>query len=197
MQPNNNSNNKTNYVHTPEQINDLNLPKYPPNQGNLNYQHNKINNQHHSDTLPQIYQNQVNGINIQEIYSQQYNKLINNQQDEKIEIDKYSLIALCTYIIPTLSIFILIFNFNSNKINMQRHARQALILQIIWLMVLYIINSTNLPILTGNGFSITTIWNLLYIIASIRAGSSAYLGNFYKIPLIYDIASNFIENKMK
>lgn len=182
MQPNNHLNNNTNYVHTSERINDSNLQKFS----------NHLN----SNTSHQIYENQANEINIQEIYSQQYNKLINNQHDEKIEIDKYSLIALCTYIIPALAIFILIFNFNSNKINMQRHARQAVILQIIWLVVLYIINSTNLPILTGNGFSIAAIWNLLYIIISIRAGSSAYLGNFYKIPLIYDIASNFIENKM-
>lgn len=172
-----------------------------PNNITFSDQQNQADNQvrvKFSNTNNHDYQN----TNFQDLLSNHYNQYLNkiNQEDktnheDKIEININSIIGLCTYVIPALAFLIIIFNYQSNKVDIQKHARQAIILQTLWLVVLYILNSTKMPLVAGNGITLATLWNIIYIIFSIRAGYSAYLGNFYKIPVLFDIASNFIEKK--
>lgn len=166
-----------------------------PNNITFSDQQNQVDNQvgvKFSNTNNHDYQN----TNFQDLLSNHYNQCLNKiNQEDKIEININSVIGLCTYIIPALAFLIIIFNYQTNKVDIQKHARQALILQTLWLVVLYILNSTKMPLVAGNGITLATLWTIIYIIFSIRAGYSAYFGNFYKIPLIFDIASNFIEKK--
>jgi uncharacterized membrane protein len=125
-----------------------------------------------------------------EVYKEQYNKL--QKQNTKLEIDTHEIIKLVLYVLPVIAVFIIIFKA-PNAEEVLWHARQSVIAQIFWLLVLYILNSTGAPLIAGNGFTLATLWNVICITNLVYAGAQAYLGNKHKIPLVYDIASSFIE----
>lgn len=123
------------------------------------------------------------------LYKSLQEKII--QKDEVVELDINSIMRLCTYVIPVIAILIVM--FGNNDKNLTKHARQSLVTQITWLTVLAILNSTQLPIVTGGIISLASIWNVICLGLLILAGSKAYLGEFYKIPIIYEAARKFIE----
>ncbi len=120
-------------------------------------------------------------------------QLIN--QNQVIQINTYDILKLCIYIIPGISILLILFKLIRDELVMW-HARQSVLTHVIWLLVILILNNViNLPLISGGGFSLSTIWNILLIGILIYAGAQAYIGKKWTIPVIYDLGLNFIEGK--
>lgn len=121
-----------------------------------------------------------------------YNHL--EQGSRVIQVNTYDILKLCIYIIPGLSLVILILRSIKDE-EVMWHARQSLVAQGIWLFILTILNLINFPLISGNGFSLALIWNILLIGALIWAGAQAYMGKRWRIPLISEIGTVFIDGK--
>lgn len=126
------------------------------------------------------------------IYPDQYDKL--ETTNTKIEINTHEILKLCIYVIPAFPIFILLLKF-TNDDEVLWHTRQSTLAQTLWLIVLYILNSMNAPLISGSGFTIATLWNFICIGFLIYAGAQAYMGKKYRIPLVSEIGTGFIDNK--
>lgn len=135
----------------------------------------------------------------------QANKLPQNEQMEIgyselekqgriVQINTYDVLKLCIYIIPGIQIFLLLLKSIKDETVMW-HARQSLIAQVIWLTVLTVFNLINFPLISGSGFSLATIWNILMIGVLIYAGSMAYAGKQFRIPIIAEIGTVFIDGR--
>ncbi len=125
-----------------------------------------------------------------EVYQKHYDQL--QKQNTKLEIDTHEILKLVLYVIPVIAVFIIIFKAPNSE-EVLWHARQSVIAQVFWLLVLYILNGTGAPLIAGNGFTLATLWNIICITNLVYAGAQAYLGKKHKIPLVYDIASGFID----
>ena len=126
------------------------------------------------------------------IYQDEYKKL--EPVNTKIEINTHELLKLCIYVIPVFPIFVLLLKF-SNDEEVLWHTRQSALTQTLWFVVLYALNSTGAPLVAGGGLTIATLWNLICIGFLIYAGSMAYMGKKYRIPIISEIGTNFIDKK--
>lgn len=115
-------------------------------------------------------------------------------QSRNITINTYEILKLCIYIIPTLPVFLLLLRSVKDK-EVMWHARQSLIGQLIWLVVLFVLNAFNAPLISGNGITLATLWNILLIGTLIYAGSQAYLGRRWAIPVIHEIGITYIEGE--
>lgn len=122
----------------------------------------------------------------------EYNHLHKNSKT--IEVNTYDVLKLCLYIIPGLSIFILLLNSIKDK-DVLWHSKQSLLTQCIWLFVLFVINLIPLPLIRGEGLTLATLWNLGLVGVLIFTGSKAYLGEKYRIPIISDIGARLLDDK--
>lgn len=122
----------------------------------------------------------------------EYNHLVNTSKT--IEVNTYDVLKLSLYIIPGLSIFILLLNSIKDK-DVLWHSKQSLLTQCIWLFVLFVINLIPLPLIRGEGLTLATLWNLGLVGVLIFTGAKAYLGEKYRIPFISDIGARLLEDK--
>lgn len=116
------------------------------------------------------------------------------KQSRVVQINTYDVLKLCIYIVPGVQVFLLLLKSIKDETVMW-HARQSLIAQVLWLMVLTIFNLINFPLISGGGFSLATIWNILMIGLLIYAGAMAYAGKIWRIPVIAEIGTVFIDGK--
>jgi uncharacterized membrane protein len=121
-----------------------------------------------------------------------YNPL--EQQSRIIQIDTYEILRLCIYLIPGLPIFVLLLKYTNDK-DVVWHSKQALLMQAIWVVVYIIMQAISAPLISGDGLSLSTIWNILSIGILVYAGSQAYIGKRYRIPVVSEIGTNFIDKE--
>lgn len=126
------------------------------------------------------------------IVSQHYGNL--EIHSKQININTFEVLKLCLYIVPGLPVFLLIFRSINDK-EVTWHARQGLLMQVIWLFVYFVLQNLSLPLISGSGISLANIWNISCIGILVYAGSQAYIGKQYRIPVISDIGATFIDGK--
>lgn len=117
-----------------------------------------------------------------------------DQAGRTIQINTFEVLKLCIYLIPGLPIFLLVLRSIKDP-EVMWHSRQSLVAQAIWLIVLTIMNLVNLPLVSGNGFSLALVWNIVLYGALIWAGVQAYLGKRWRIPVIAEIGTVFIDGQ--
>jgi uncharacterized membrane protein len=127
-----------------------------------------------------------------QIPTQHYDKML--PQTHEVKINTFDVLKLCEYIIPGLSIFLLLFKSIKDEVVMW-HARQSLVAQAIWLTAYFIFENINFPLISGSGITLANIWNLAAIGVLIYAGAQAYIGKQYRIPIISDIGTVFIDGR--
>lgn len=102
------------------------------------------------------------------------------------------LIGLMIYVIPLICIIYAFFKASPNQ-NIQKHARQSLIAQVIWLGMGIIFRIIDQPVISYGYFSILGFWNLICYGVLVYTGIKAYMKEFFRIPFAYDLASSYIE----
>jgi uncharacterized membrane protein len=116
------------------------------------------------------------------------NKTTSNSNDEQ----KHDLVKLLLYIIPLLAIFIHVLHpFNDKEVKW--HARQSLIAQALWFLVIFVFNLLNIPFFSQILNAIIRIGGYGFMI---YAGAQAYNHIRYKIPVVYEIGKGFIDEKL-
>jgi len=126
------------------------------------------------------------------ITNQHYDPLV--PQTKQITINTFELLKLCIYIIPGLPIFMVIFKSIKDE-EVMWNSRQSLVMQVMWLTVYFLLQNINLPLISGSGITLANIWNLLCIGVLVYTGSQAYVGKHYRIPVVSDIGTTFIDGK--
>ena len=103
--------------------------------------------------------------------------------------NEYDLIKLVLYTVPVIAILFLIIK-PINNYDVKWHTKQSLVAQGIWFLVMIILNVIHAYILSSLGL---TLWDILCYGLLIIAGISAYNGNRFHIPVVYEIGKSFIE----
>lgn len=106
-------------------------------------------------------------------------------------VNTHEILKLGLYVVPIIALFVHLLKSTDDK-EVLWHARQSLVAQGVWFMVIIVLTLLDAPIFSS---TLLTIWRIAGYLILIFAGAQAYLGQRYHIPLAYDIGKNFIEEK--
>jgi uncharacterized membrane protein len=116
------------------------------------------------------------------------------RSSNQIIINTHQVLKLVLYVVPTINVLVLMFRSIKDK-EVLWHSRQSVLMQVIWLLVLFIINSIGGPLISGDGITLALLWNIFCIGVLIYGGAQAYIGNRWRIPIVAEIGMAFIDEK--
>lgn len=123
-----------------------------------------------------------------QVQQNNYSKNLKKNQNTNTTED---LVNVSVYVIPLISILIILSKKFKRSITLW-HARQSIIFQLIFFTILFILRLIQIPIIS---FQFVTVLSLLGLCVMIFSGIKAYNKEKFMIPVIYDIARNYIDKE--